>query len=216
MSQPDILCLQELRLHTREVLDAELPNHQRVDDPFEGWLREGNIYWSTAMFEKVTYGAEEIGMLEPLRRLFWVRLKVKDRDQTILVSTAHYTYQGNPREVEEGISPRLNQARQTILALDRIASGGEAVLFMGDLNDAINPIRYLRKCGLQDSFTASGMASRPTHPALPTAHGRTPQVLDWQFHRGPLRVMKTNVVDFYVDDLAPSDHKPISTTYGID
>ncbi len=42
LHQPDILCLQELRPATRAVIDEALPGHGRVDDPFEGWIREGN------------------------------------------------------------------------------------------------------------------------------------------------------------------------------
>lgn len=213
--RPDILCLQELRAETRALLDEELPAHRRVDDPFEGWLREGNIYWSTALFEWVEHGAEPIGMLEAARRLFWARLRVKGGDRTLLVSTAHYTWQGNKREREEGFSPRLEQATRTLEALGRLAPESEPVLFMGDLNDAINPIRRLREGGLRDSFTCSGLYPLPTHPARPTAAG-SPQVLDWQFHRGPLRVLNTAVVDFYSGDLAPSDHKPVTVTYGWD
>ncbi len=215
ISQPDILCLQELRPETRACLDEELPDHQRVEDPFEGWIREGNIYWNTHMFALQEYGTKEIGMLEPMRRLFWARLQFRGLDRSMLVSTAHYTYQGNKREVEEGISPRIGQAKASVAALNELANQDEPLLFMGDLNDAVNPIKYLRKSGLNDSFTAFGSPPVPTHPAIPTASG-TPQVLDWQFHRGPLRVMNTNVVDFYVDDLAPSDHKPVVVTYALE
>src|SRR5690606_13074408 len=70
---PDILAVQELREQTRQVLDETLDRHARVDDPFEGWTREGNIYWRTDLFQMAEYGAEEIEIKEPLRRLFWVR-----------------------------------------------------------------------------------------------------------------------------------------------
>lgn len=214
--QPDILCVQELRPETRACLDEELPEHGRVDDVFEGWIRQGNIYWSNALFDLVTYGAEDVGILESFRRLFWVRLKFKGAGQTLFVSTAHFTYQGNQREREVGISPRLEQARRTAEALNRLAFANEPVLFMGDLNDSVNPIRLLRRSGLQDSFTALGIPCIPTHPVLPSSDWRTPQVLDWQFHRGPLRVFHTTVVDFFAGGVAPSDHKPVITTYGID
>src|SRR5690625_3714045 len=72
--QPDILCAQELCLQSRHLLDQVLGTHQRVDDYFEGWTQEGNIYWNRSLFELVEYGAEEIGILEQWRRLFWVRL----------------------------------------------------------------------------------------------------------------------------------------------
>ena len=74
--RPDILALQEFRPETRDVIDEELHDFERVDDPFEGWTREGNIYWYKGLFEKVEHGAEDIGILEPLRRLFWVRLRI--------------------------------------------------------------------------------------------------------------------------------------------
>ncbi len=215
LAPPDILCIQELRPQTRDVLDEELRSHARVEDPFEGWTMEGTIYWNERMFEYAEHGAEQIGMLEELRRLFWARLRVREYNRTILVATAHYTYQGNKREATEGYSPRLDQARSTVTALDRLARPNEPVLFMGDLNDSVNPIKLLRAAGFADSFTGIGRIPTPTHPAVPTATG-SPQVLDWQFSRGPIRCLGSEVVDFFVNDIAPSDHKPVSAVYGFD
>lgn len=213
VSSPDILCLQELRLETRNLLDVVLPDHSRVDDGFEGWSNESNIYWNTHLFELVSYGAEQIGILEPLRRLFWVRLKVRGLQRTLMVATAHYSYQGTEREKNEGINPRIEQARKTIDALNKLSFEEETVLFMGDLNDSVNAIRVLKSGGLQDSFSALGSPLVPTHPAIPTSLGTLPQVIDWQFHKGPIRVMNTSVVDYFHGDIAPSDHKPVVTTY---
>ncbi len=212
---PDVLCIQELRPQTRDVLDEELPTHARVDDPFEGWIMEGTIYWNEALFEYAEHGAEQIGMLEELRRLFWTRLRVREHGATVVVATAHYTYQGNEREASEGYSPRLDQARRTIAALDRLAGADEPVLFMGDLNDSVNPIKMLRAAGYADSFTGIGRNPVPTHPAVPTATG-SPQVLDWQFSRGPIRCLGSQVVDFFANDVAPSDHKPVSSVYALE
>lgn len=211
LARPDVLCVQELRQHTAELIDQELAHHARVEDSFEGWLTEGNIYWSTELFELHEYGAEDIG-LESLRRLFWVRLRSGDR--TVLVSTAHYTYQGNERERTEGVSPRLEQARHTVASLQRIARDGEPVLFMGDLNDTTNALRILREAGYRDSFTTCGAPLQPTHPARPTAEGM-PQVLDWQFHQGPIRVVNSHVGSYFLGDVAPSDHKPVVATYAL-
>lgn len=212
MTPPDVLCLQELRPETRAVVDEELPEHRRVDDPFEGWLMEGTIYWRTSLFEYVSHGAEDIGILEELRRLFWVRLKSQADGRSILVTTAHYTYQGNEREAEEGISPRVDQARRTISVIDRLADADEPVLFMGDLNDSQNPIRLLRSAGYKDSHTAIGRVPRCTHPTIPTGSG-VPQVLDWQFSKGRIRILGSEVIDYFVNDVAPSDHKPVATVY---
>ena len=72
---PDILCVQEFRPVTRDCVDDILVTHQRVEDPFEGWSQAGNIYWHRELFELVEYGVEDIGQLEKLRRLFWLRLR---------------------------------------------------------------------------------------------------------------------------------------------
>ncbi|HIT76723.1 MAG TPA: endonuclease/exonuclease/phosphatase family protein [Candidatus Avipropionibacterium avicola] len=215
LTRPDVLCVQELQSHSREVIDQTLTGHARVHDDFEGWSEEGNIWWSNDLFDLVEHGAEDLGQLSPQRRLFWVRLNHRRSGRTVLVSTAHLTWQGNPREQEEGLSPRVAETRRTIEHLDRLAGEQEPVLFMGDLNDSANVIRRLRAADYVDSFTASGSPLAPTHPARPTANG-TPQVLDWQFHRGPIRAMTSHVGEWFLDELAPSDHKPVVATYGLD
>jgi endonuclease/exonuclease/phosphatase (EEP) superfamily protein YafD len=190
-----------------------------VEDSFEGWTREGNIYWLDSMFELVEYGAEVIAKLNEtnqFRRLFWVRLRARDNGPTLLVSTAHYTYQGHPNERATGQSPRLEQAHQTLEILKRVARPNEPVIFMGDLNDPVNALRMLRDGGLRESCESLGIIPQITHPSFPTTHSKTVQVLDWQFHRGPLHVMSSEVRDFFLEDLSPSDHKPLTVTYGLE
>jgi exonuclease III len=211
--QPDILCLQELRLETRNLIDEVLTGHQRIDDSFEGWTREGNIYFNQELFEFVEYGAEDIEMYEEARRLFWTRLRSRfTPGRTLFVSTAHYTWAGNPQEKGGGINPRYAQAQKTVDVLQQLAPETEPLLFMGDLNDFVHPIRILQAGGLCDSFSGLGRHTDYTHPANPTAKG-TPQSIDWIFHRGPIKPMTSEVVDFYLNDLAPSDHKPVLATY---
>jgi endonuclease/exonuclease/phosphatase family metal-dependent hydrolase len=214
---PDILCLQELQADSKKALDEELlVTHQRVEDAFEGWTCEGNIYWNTTFFELVEYGAEQIGILEKFRRLFWVRLKLKDDSgRTIFVSTAHYTYQGHPVELETNQNSRVPQAHKTVEFLASAIKENEPGLFMGDLNDHYNPIRILEASGLVNCFRGLGHVPRFTHPATPTTVKGSPTTLDWMFHRGPLRLMNSEVVDFFEGDLAPSDHKPIIATYSL-
>lgn len=212
--RPDILALQELRPETRAVLDEELDDYERIDDPFEGWIREGNIYWQKGLFEKVEYGAEQVGILETYRRLFWVRLRVLGTGRTLVVATAHFTWVGNKVERETHVNPRVNQAQQTIEALDRLVPEDEPLIFLGDLNEAGNAIRALREGGLTDCWRGRGTYPQPTHPAFPTAKG-SPSVLDWQFYRGPLRPMVCEVVDYAKGDLSPSDHKPVLVAYGL-
>jgi endonuclease/exonuclease/phosphatase (EEP) superfamily protein YafD len=215
LTTPDVLCIQELRPETREAIDEALPSHARVEDELPGWTEEGTVYWHRELFDEVEHGAEDLGQYNQKRRLFWARLRHLPTGRTVLVTTAHFTWQGNPTERETGQSPRVAEARRTVEALDRLAGTDEPVLFMGDLNDSSNAIRVLREGGLTDSFTATGSPLLPTHPARPTAQG-TPQVLDWQFHSGPLRALTSHVGDFFLGDVAPSDHKPVVATYALD
>lgn len=217
LAAPDILCLQEFSEPAQQVTDAALPRHERVQDGFEGWRDQGNIYWSTDLFEKVEYGAVEVGQQNPLRRLFWVRLRPNGSEGSVLVATVHLTYQGNERERLEGISPRLNEARQVIAAVDELTDDREPVLIMGDLNDSVNVIRLFQEAGYTDSFKACGAPLQPTHPTVPTGGDfLAPLVLDWQFARGPIRAMNSHVGEYFDQDLAPSDHKPVVATYGLE
>ena len=77
--RPDISCLQELRAETQSFLDNAMPQHNRVHDDFPGWTCEGNIYWNSHLLEEEEHGAEDIGIIEEYRRLFWVRLKLKEQ-----------------------------------------------------------------------------------------------------------------------------------------
>lgn len=215
LARPDVLCVQELRPPSQQLLDETLSEHDRVHDDFEGWTVEGNIWWARDQFSEVEHGAVELGQRSPLRRLFWVRLQLAESDTTVLVTTAHLTWQGNPEELETGTSPRIPEVRRAIAALADLAGPDEPVLFMGDLNDTVNVARELRKAGYTDSFRACGAMLQPTHPAMMFA-GSSVQVLDWQFHTGPIRVLNSSVGDFHLNDIPPSDHKPVVVTYGLD
>lgn len=211
INRPDVLCVQELTQDSRDFIEATLPAMRSVDGPLPGWTDEGNIFWNSALFELVAFGAEDIGMVEELRRLWWARLATKS-GRTILVANAHFSWTGNVRELSERINVRTGQAEEAVAALDRLCGENEPVLFMGDFNDYIHPLRVLRLAGFEDSFMALGREAVATYPAMPFAQ-QPPELLDWMMHRGPIRPTLTSVVDFYVAEKAPSDHKPILTTY---
>lgn len=84
--------MQELQRLTQEFLDRVL--NGRVD-PFPGWTSEGNIYWNKSLFEKAEHGAEEVGHVEPERRIFWAPLQLKSLKGRFLslppTSPAHVT-----------------------------------------------------------------------------------------------------------------------------
>lgn len=215
MHMPDILCLQEVQPDSRAALDEVLAaTHARVDDPFEGWTQEGNLYWNRDLFEMVEYGVEDINICEPLRRMFWAQLRLNDGSgRTLFVSTAHLTYDGHTEIVSSEKMLRMGQARAAVAALDRLRHPDEPQLFMGDMNDQFHVIRILGEAGFVDCFRAMGRLPRFTHPAAPTAVGM-PCTIDWLMQRGSLRAMNAEVPDFYDGDLAPSDHKPVLATYG--
>ncbi|PCJ56917.1 MAG: endonuclease [Planctomycetota bacterium] len=218
--KPDILCLQELRSETRTMLDQALPNHDRVNDDFPGWICEGNIYWRSDLFSCIEYGAEDIGILSDYRRLFWIRLKQNDGDKVFFVSTAHYTYQCHPKERETGNSPRLEETRETVTALRRLVTDDEPVFFMGDLNDSIHPLRILYDAGYKNCFSELGVVSPPTFPSMPTAGPVTgiPRItatIDWLFANEKARPIAAQVPHCYHENLTPSDHWPVLAVYEI-
>lgn len=212
--QPDILGVQEFKLQHREAIAGALPNHQLVADSFIGWLSEGNIYWSTERFELVDYGAEEIGICEPWRRLFWVRLQVKGAElgRTLLVANAHYTWDGHDCIQTRGTGLRVDMAKRTLDTLERLRLPDEPVIFMGDLNESGAAIHTLRAGGLRDSVGTDGSPLQHTYPADPrtTAYRG---IIDWQFHAGPIKVIESGPVDFFLDGVVPSDHKPVLVRY---
>lgn len=211
LNRPDVLCVQELSPDAVELVSQTLPSLAHVDDAFAGWTQEGNVFWNAKFFDLIDYGAEPIGQLKELRRLFWVRLEAST-GQSIVVATAHFSAISNVRELTERINVRVGQAEEAASALDGLLRPDEAVLFMGDFNDHFHPLQVLRAAGYEDSFMALGRDPSITHPAFPKP-GQPPRLLDWMMHRGPVRPTLTSVVDFYVDAFPPSDHKPILTTY---
>lgn len=219
--QPDVLCLQELRIETRDVLDEALHGYRRVEDSFPGWLRESNIYWNSSLLEEVQHGAEDIGIdSDAYRRLFWVRLKVRDTRRTLFVATAHFTYQEHPDELRTGRSPRGDQARRAAAALKTLSRSSEPVFFLGDLNDPVLPVHILHEEGLLNCFTRLDLLPPPTWPALPTTRVApwetlSSQVIDWIVSNDKARPIAAGVPQYYLEDLTPSDHWPVQAIYEI-
>jgi len=216
---PDILCLQELCPASRELLDATLSTHRRVEDSFTGWIEQSNIYWRDALFAEIEHGAEEVGIEhEPDRRLFWVRLGAKTLDRSMLVATAHLTHQRHPDESATGQSPRVAQTRRIIEELKRLNRTAEPLFFMGDLNDPVHPTFLLHEAGYVNCFASLGLQPEPTFKCFPTAHvtlgsPSANQCIDWLVANGEARAISASVPHFFHDDAAPSDHWPVHAVY---
>jgi endonuclease/exonuclease/phosphatase family metal-dependent hydrolase len=220
---PDLLCVQELRPELVTIVDEALPGHRRVlDSEPRGWTHEGTIWWDSDRFELLEAGAEPFGAVERTRRLWWVRLRHHGARQDLVVATVHLTWLGGSDEPLTGVNPRLAQTRAVVAALDAHLAPQEPVLLMGDLNDAVVPTRVLREHGYADAWESLGVVPPATFPAFPLngegsrrAPHLPPSTLDWQFHRGPIRPLMTEVVDQPWRGIAPSDHRPVMTLYAL-
>ena len=215
---PDVLCVQELQPPTQAFLDSVLKEHERVRDPFPGWTNEGNIYWRAALFECTEYGAEEVGHLEPERRMFWARLRFKQLSRTIFVATAHLTSPKNRDEGESGHSPRIGQLKRIADELTRLVPNDEPAFFMGDMNDARHPQRILKPAGFVSCFAALGLQSPPTFQCYPTANvlpdePTSTEAIDLIVANKHARAVAASVPQCYAGDIAPSDHWPVQAVY---
>src|SRR5262245_31973401 len=215
---PDVLCVQELQPTTQQFLDGLLKGHERVHDAFAGWTNEGNIYWNKSILEKVDHGAEEVGHVEPERRLFWTRLRITGSSRTIFVSTAHLTAPRKSDEPETGASPRVGQLKRIAEALTRLPGDGEPAFFMGDMNDAWHPQRVLKRVGFVGSFAALGMQSPPTFQCYPAANVEPgeptiTEAIDLIAANKHVRAIASSVPQCYYGDTAPSDHWPVQAIY---
>ena len=215
---PDVLCVQELQRSTQEFLDQVLSGYARVHDPFPGWTTESNIYWASTAFERVEQGAEAVSHLEPERRLFWVRLRVKPSQKTLFVATAHLTTARHREEAETGASPRVRQLNRIAGELTRLVREGEPAFFMGDMNDPWHPQRILMQAGFVSCFAALGMQSPPTFQCYPTANVQPgeqtiTEAIDLIVANKHARAIAASVPQCYAGDLTPSDHWPVQAIY---
>jgi endonuclease/exonuclease/phosphatase family metal-dependent hydrolase len=216
---PDLLCLQELRPGSRNLIDATLTQHRRIDDAFEGWTTESNIYWRESLFSEIEHGAEDVHIKEPgLRRLYWARLNVKALDRSVLVATAHLTHQRHPDESKSGHSPRVDETNRIIAQLKRLNREREPLFFMGDMNDPVHPPNLLAAAGYASCFAALGLQPAPTFKVYPTsgvAPGALPmsQCVDWLVANEHARCVSASIPHFFSEDAAPSDHWPVHAVY---
>ena len=204
------------------------------DSTEAGWQHEGNIFFRRSMFHIRETGAEDIGQEEELRRLFYARLQCRGGGQTLLVSTAHFTWQGHVAESQTDVNLRKAQARLTVEALGRLQRPAEPCFFGGDLNEGYWPRVILQGGGFVDPFTRLHFPCRPTHPARPcVAHEEqnADATLDWLFCRqgsdapvdakpllatvvrDMIKLSSDNPDERQAMAVQPSDHCPVMAVY---
>lgn len=236
--------MQELHPLIAECILEALPGHRCIvpkgdaaveGDCEQGWRHEGNIFYRQRMFSLSAYGAVDIGQEEELRRLFYARLTCAGTNgHTILVSTAHFTWQGHAAERRSDINLRKAQARRTVAALDAVQLASEPCFFGGDLNEGYWPRIILHGANFVDPFSYLHLPCRPTHPTRPSVayeEKNTDATLDWLFCRQgtdasiEARSLLASVVQDMVglssdnpDDgqllsVQPSDHCPVLAVY---
>lgn len=205
--KPDVACFQECTSETLKTIDSILPTHSRVMDRGEpGWETEGTIYWNKSLLSLECSGAEDVGIVEKDRRLFWARLSTVASSTPLFVSTAHLTYGGRQEELETGTSPRIGQARRIAHRLGDLIQPGEPSCFVGDLNDCWNAVKEIEKAQLKDCFSALRVAQPPTWPVVKPG---PPQTLDWILVNDAVRVMACQVLVGQPGAEPPSDHHPV-------
>jgi len=207
---PDICCFQELRSRTADEIDLEFSDYTRVQDDFRGWLNEGNIYYRKDYFEEIQHGEVPLDMPEEDRRLFWLRLNIRDTDRSLIVATVHLTHQNNADEQQTGQSYRHMEALKIARWAEARADRKEPLILAGDFNDPLHPVRILSEAGLRDAFLELGLLSPPTFPSLPSTDEITMnESIDKIMSSGDLRPLSISVPTFYFRGSSMSDHWPV-------
>lgn len=196
-----------------------------VSELFEGWLEEGNILWNSKKFTYAAHGAVDIGIeasesRKPKRRLFWVRLRPVGSASTILVTTAHLTWEGGSGDEQDApyTNNRTAQAALAIQAISELKNGDEPVFFCGDMNDSWHvPFLLRNQAEMISADFALNLPTEPTHPARPCFHEeRIPsQTRDWIFASKNLTPILSRVCSDMTlgTGVHPSDHYPVFSVY---
>jgi endonuclease/exonuclease/phosphatase family metal-dependent hydrolase len=207
--------------------------NNKNDESYEGWLEESSIIWRADKFVYLDHGSVDVGIGEteerkPKRQLFWVRLSLKDcMNKTILISTAHLTWEGGSGREQEPpfTNERSAQAMRIGTALMSLRKNvSEPMILTGDMNDSWHvPFIMRDKFGLQSHDFLLNLPTQVTHPARPCFHEeRIPsQTRDWIFSNpgtgGTLRpVLGRACSDMTLGiNRHVSDHAPVLAVFKI-
>ena len=163
--KPDFICIQEIRKETQSLLDQILFNYSRVNDDFIGWSEESNIYYKKELFSEVEHGRIDLNMPEINRGLFYLRVKIKEINKTLFISTAHLTHQGNADERNTSYSYRQMEANKIADNLLKLVQNFEGAIVCGDFNDPFHPTEIIsEKTDFTEVFRTLNLEAPLTFP----------------------------------------------------
>ena len=171
---------------------------------------------------QVEHGAVDVGLSPPDRRLFWVRLRLRSAQRTVLVATAHLTWPGHAQEVASAVNVRKAQARAMARALSQgLVRAQEPAFVAGDFNEGFWPRKLLNVAGFVDCFWELGARVPVTHPAYPCGDEDEDcldaATLDWLTSNANAQASEAGVMEDMPrhgpGGLQASDHCPVWAQY---
>jgi len=208
---PDIACIQEHHPDIQKAILEGVPKYKFINDSFEGWENQSNIYWNKELFTEIDHGTYDIGHSDDNRRLFWVKLLTNNKNK-FFVSTAHLTWQGSELYRNSNIDPRILESTNISIKLKEMSN--LPLLFTGDMNCGFFPQKIIKTINMQDCFTGLELPLKKTHPARPSAVKEelmADQVLDWIFYNNKIKPIMATIPEKMYKNLSEpvSDHLPV-------
>ncbi|MFA6774993.1 MAG: endonuclease/exonuclease/phosphatase family protein [Sphaerochaetaceae bacterium] len=205
----DIFCFQEIRPVLCVLFDKILPGYTRVKGAESGWTQEDTIYFNSSLFAELEHGWVDLHMPEPMRGLFWVRLKTPD-GKRLVIATVHFTHQLNADENRTGMPYRPAEARTVAKILPEVASG-DGIILAGDFNDPVQPTRILcEEGGFSDVFRLLSVPAPCTFPCLfLTDEEWLVEGIDKIMVRNGVKPLMASSPHFHLPGSVLSDHWPV-------
>lgn len=219
---PDIIGTQEGRYDQVKDIAADLPTHDWIGLGRDGGSRGEfmAIYYRRDRFEPLAFDhfwlsdtPEVIGSStwgNTCRRMVtWGRFRDRPTGREFEIWNTHFDH-----EIDSAREKSAAHVRQRLATTEP----ARPLLLLGDFNcaaGASTPYTELTTgAGFTDTWTA---AAQRRNAGFNTFHGHRPPVrdgvrIDWILARHPVEVSEAGIVDNASNDLAPSDHFPVTAT----
>ncbi|MDB4584559.1 endonuclease/exonuclease/phosphatase family protein, partial [Draconibacterium sp.] len=231
---PDIIGTQEGLKEQIDYLQDQLSEYIAVGEGRKGGDDDEHmaIFFKRAKFRLREMGSFQLSKTPGIigsgprvnpRLVTWVRLAVINRPQEGEESPYPQDYRGHWENTQEfyvfnthyfnGRKDSLARLNASKLILERVNTlnrfgswtAERPVFLMGDFNCRPGSAPYKVLVGDKDS----------TDPDLLKNSFEDPKEIDWILYKGGVKVLKYEEVDYNVDGVYPSDHKPIYVEFEI-